>query len=338
MTPPNFSPRIRSKVERAVELLQKAEKTALLYDPADGYYLAFSGGKDSQTLYHVAKLAGVRFKAHMSLTSVDPPEVIRFVKRNYPDVVRHAPKESIYTICVRKGILPTMRVRWCCKELKEGAGAGKVTLLGIRRAESVRRAKRGEVGTKSKRFAGGTWEEFQQWRGIDGDTPDEATGTQARCIHGKDSILLSPLIDWEDRDVWEFLGALGVEHCELYDQGIPRIGCISCPMSTPRKRRAEAERWPHCKRGWLRALSLIRARWRAEGKTGRKLMGDEKRNRFFPKWKNSYIIDALWVSPDNTAPTEEEVVEGIFSWWISGKPHARWYADTYKQQRLEFKQ
>lgn len=75
------------KIEYSINLLRKCENMALEMDPENGFYLAFSGGKDSQVLYHIAKMAGVKFKSHMNLTSVDPPEVIRFVKQHYPDVV-----------------------------------------------------------------------------------------------------------------------------------------------------------------------------------------------------------------------------------------------------------
>lgn len=126
---PKFSVNLQEKIQHSVELLRKSERLALAYDSEDGFYLAFSGGKDSQCLYHIASLAGVKFKAHMSLTSVDPPEVIRFVKKQYPDVNLVKPKKSIYQAAIDHQILPTMRVRWCCKEYKEGAGAGKVTLI-----------------------------------------------------------------------------------------------------------------------------------------------------------------------------------------------------------------
>lgn len=46
------------KLQHSIELLRKAEKLALKYDANDGFFLAFSGGKDSQALYHVAKLGG----------------------------------------------------------------------------------------------------------------------------------------------------------------------------------------------------------------------------------------------------------------------------------------
>lgn len=123
------------RLQHSIELLQKAEKIALRYDSEHGYYLAFSGGKDSQALYHVAKLAGVKFQAHMNFTSVDPPQVVRFVRNQYPNVITHAPQKSIYQLAIERGILPSMRIRWCCADLKETAGAGKVTLIGIRKTK-----------------------------------------------------------------------------------------------------------------------------------------------------------------------------------------------------------
>lgn len=123
----NASHGLKSKIIYSVELLRKAESMALKLDPNNGYWMGVSGGKDSQALYHIAKMADVKFKAHMNLTSVDPPEVIRFVKEHYPDVELIKPKMSIYEMAKRKHILPTMRVRWCCAEYKELSGVGKVT-------------------------------------------------------------------------------------------------------------------------------------------------------------------------------------------------------------------
>lgn len=49
---------LRRKMLYSIELLRKAEKIAMSYDKDDGFFLAFSGGKDSQALYHVAYLGG----------------------------------------------------------------------------------------------------------------------------------------------------------------------------------------------------------------------------------------------------------------------------------------
>lgn len=272
-----FSPSFQRKMEHSVKLLRKAERLAMAYDSEDGYFLAFSGGKDSQCLYHVAKLAGVRFRAYMNLTSVDPPEVIRFVKRHYPDVALTKPKDSIYNIAVRRKILPTMRVRWCCAEYKETAGAGKVTLIGIRRAESARRARRNEVEINNHSFSG-TLDGLEEYRkekttrrrknaaAHKDVTIVNADGERVLgCIHGKESLLISPIIEWTDGDVWTFLNTLGIAHCELYDQGFSRIGCILCPMSQPKQKQREMERWPHVRRNWIKAIKAIRDRGVFEG-------------------------------------------------------------------------
>lgn len=254
---------LRRKMEHSVELLRKAEKLALAYDAADGFFLAFSGGKDSQALYHMAQLAGVKFKAHFSPTSVDPPAVIRFIRKCYPDVEFLKLKESIYSIAIRKGLLPTRTVRWCCEELKEHTGAGKVTLIGIRKAESSRRNKRNEVEMSSRKFSG-DMDGFEAWRkekvipsvaNPDAIDSESVTG----CIKGKDSLLVSPIIYWDDKDVWEFLNdVVRVEHCELYDRGYNRIGCICCPMSTYRQKLRELRDFPQVKRNWIKAIKAIR--------------------------------------------------------------------------------
>lgn len=265
------SARLRKKMLHTVELLQKAEKIALSYDAEQGYYLAFSGGKDSQALYHIAQLAGVKFHGHMNLTSVDPPEVIRFVKQNYPEVELIKPKKSIFQIAIERQILPTMRVRWCCEEYKEMAGAGKVTLIGIRKAENARRAKRNEVEISSRKFSGDLdgLDEYRQEQkakrarrkskeqGVNITNADEEK--TLGCIHGKESLLISPIIHWTEQDVWDFLNdVVKVPHCLLYDEGWHRIGCIGCPMSSFKQKTLENERYPHVKRGWLRAIKKIR--------------------------------------------------------------------------------
>lgn len=265
------SARLRKKMLHSVELLQKAEKIALNYDAEQGYFLAFSGGKDSQALYHIAQLAGVRFQGHMNLTSVDPPEIIRFVKTNYPEVELRKPGKSIFQHAIEKQILPTMRVRWCCAEYKETAGAGKVTLIGIRHAESSRRAKRNEVEINNRKFSGDLdgLEEYRQEQKAkrmkrkskaDGVNITNADEEQTLgCIHGKESLLISPIIYWTEQDVWEFLNdVVKVPHCSLYDEGWHRIGCIGCPMSSHKQKMIENERYPHVKRGWIKAIKAIR--------------------------------------------------------------------------------
>lgn len=265
---------LQKKMMHSIDLLRKAENLALAYGGGyKGYYLAFSAGKDSQALYHIAELAEVKFDAHMNLTSVDPPEVIRFVKQAYPEVDLIKPKKSIYQLAVEKQILPTMRVRWCCAEYKEMSGAGRVTLIGIRHQESSRRAKRNEVEISSRKFSG-TLEELDEYRQElkakrarrkskkDGVNITNADQEQTLgCISGKETLLISPIIHWTEQDVWEFLNkVMEVPHCSLYDEGWNRLGCIGCPMSSAKQKQIENLRYQHVKRNWIKAIKAIRSR------------------------------------------------------------------------------
>ena len=366
---------LRKKMLHSVELLQKAEKIALNYDAENGYYLAFSGGKDSQALFHMTQLAGVKFCGHMNLTSVDPPEVIRFVKKNYPEVELIKPGKSIFQHAIEKQILPTMRVRWCCAEYKETAGAGKVTLIGIRKAESSRRAKRNEVEINNRKFSGdldGLDEYRQEQKAKRARRKSKEQGVNITnaddeqtlgCIHGKESLLISPIIYWTEKDVWEFLNdVVKVPHCSLYDEGWQRIGCIGCPMSSHRQKMIENKRYPHVKRGWIKAIKAIRMGgvfrreyiwwnirkdWmplrnvrgllRTQAATSiitthnigwaREQRDMEARSTGFSSSSSS---DRL------TEEQENEIAENIYDWWISGKSYKQWYAEKFQQLKLDF--
>ena len=197
---------LQKKMMYSIDLLKRQKALHFAY-----------GGKDSQALYHIAEFAGVKFDAHMNLTSVDPPEVIRFVKQSYPDVDLIKPNKSIYQIAIEKKILPTMRVRWCCAEYKELSGAGRVTLIGIRHQESSRRAKRNEVEISSRKFSG-TLEGLDEYRQElkakrarrkskkDGVNITNADQEQTLgCISGNESILISPIIHWTEEDAKKLL-------------------------------------------------------------------------------------------------------------------------------------
>ena len=211
----------------------------------DGYHLAFSGGKDSVALYHLAKMAGVKFKAHMQITTIDPPELMRFVRSQYPDVVLHRPEINIYKLIEKKKMLPIRTKRYCCAYLKEQAGGGTVTLLGIRAAESPRRAARNEVQIGNHRFSG-SFDQFNRNKERD-----------FACVGGKDKIMLSPIYRWQDSDVWNFIRGNNLPYCRLYDEGYQRIGCIFCPMSSVKNKARDRRRYPGVERAIKRSIQYL---------------------------------------------------------------------------------
>lgn len=366
---------LKQKIEYSIQLLKKAEKLAIRYDSEDGFFLAFSGGKDSQALYHIAEMAGVKFKAHFSPTTVDPPQLIKFIRRNYPDVEFAKVKKNIYQVAVEKQILPSMRIRWCCAEFKENAGAGKVTLIGIRHEESARRSKRKEVEVSGRKFSG-YLDQFEEWsaeqmkkkyKNLNQDQFSYDKEKEIRCINGKDSILISPIIDWTERDVWEFLNdVVKVPHCELYDKGYKRIGCILCPMSSPKQKQREMQDFPYVKEKWLQAIAEIgrsgggitrrsytRTREDNSETGGGAFLPTTKmgggigkhpacRTKILARNSNSRgsqedgerTIGEYGKETFPNSAEERQICENIFDWWISGKSYERWYADKFLQGKL----
>jgi len=203
------------------------------FQPPDGYYLAFSGGKDSVALLQLARDAGVRFDAHFHRTTLDPPELLRFIHTHFPDVSIHTPKESFFSLISHRGA-PNRRSRWCCNELKEQGGHGRTVLTGIRWAESVRRKQRSMV---------------------------------EHCYRDPSKNYVHPMIDWSTPDVWAYTQDNHLPTCSLYEEGFKRIGCIACTMQSSKTRWQDLKRWPRFERAFVLAFEKLYALRKAQGRT-----------------------------------------------------------------------
>ena len=95
---------LEDKISYSIELIRKGERLALALNPQDGYFVGFSGGKDSQALLQLVKMAGVRYKAYYSVTTNDPPPNVYFIRQHYPDVVFLHPKQNFFKLVEKKGL------------------------------------------------------------------------------------------------------------------------------------------------------------------------------------------------------------------------------------------
>lgn len=204
-----------SKIEKAIKLLRE-------FEPPEGYWVAFSGGKDSVVIYDLVKKAKVKYEAYYCNTTVDPPELRIFLKKQYPEVRWWQPKYSMFELIERKRMLPTRKMRWCCYYLKEVAGKGRVRVTGVRAEESTRRKKRKPVEISSK---------FKN----------------TKYIH--------PIFDWTTEEVWEYIHKYSLPYCPLYDEGFDRIGCIGCPLKTKQKLLRDMKRYPYIFERYKKALA-----------------------------------------------------------------------------------
>lgn len=212
-----------AKVRKAVGLLQMmcAGKRAVV---------CFSGGKDSIVIKHLAIMAGIDFDPIYSITTIDPPELIYYIRDHHKDVIWNRPKMHMlrYMVDTCSG-LPTRFSRWCCEKYKENTGADyEIAITGVRAAESVRRR--------------GMWK-------------------QVNVNRKRKGIILAPIVYWSDADVWNFIHGENMRYCCLYNEGFTRLGCIGCPLAGPTKQAREFSRWPRYKNLWWLYTQKLWDRW-----------------------------------------------------------------------------
>lgn len=238
---------------RGLDKIDTAMERLRLFEPEEGYYLAFSGGKDSVVIKALADMAGVKYDAHYNATSVDPPELVNFIRERYPEVEWEYPRDkdgeriTMWNLIPPKLMPPTRRVRYCCDYLKERGGEGRFCVMGVRWAESTRR-KNGRAGLELPNKKSSKERDL-----LDPDNPKDAA--MAGFCPTKGKRILNPIIDWSNEDVWEFIHRFKVPYCGLYDQGCDRLGCVGCPMSGNAKEEMKA--YPKFEQAYLRAFKKM---------------------------------------------------------------------------------
>ena len=244
------------KIAKAIDTLKLYESKALQMSDM-GYHLAFSGGKDSIVIKQLAIEAGVKFNPVYNVTTIDPPELIYFIREHHAEVTWNYHKDRKHLILGRmvdKGEPPTRLHRWCCHEFKENGGNGLIKILGVRIAESAKRA--------------GIWTVFNN------------------NLNG--GYILAPICYWTDKDVWDFINSRNMPYCCLYDEGFKRLGCVGCPMAH-RQMQSQFNRWPGYEKLWRLGFQRLWERW--HGIPNRK-----GQPRFFEKFGSHEAFFDWWMT------------------------------------------
>ena len=257
------------KVKASIERLKA-------FEPPEGYYLAFSGGKDSVVCKALLNMAGCKYDATYRITTVDPPELVQFIKEKHTDVKREYPRYNdgsvvtMWNLIPKKLMPPTRLVRYCCQVLKESGGDGRMTVTGVRWAESYKRKNNQGVVTIMSGSANEA-KENESFRVTSSggivlvNDNDEARRVVESC-YKRNKTTINPIIEWTDADVWEFIKGEGVSYCGLYDEGFSRLGCIGCPNAAKHSREREFARWPKYKAMYLRAFEKMLKERKRKGK------------------------------------------------------------------------
>ena len=252
------------KVDKAIMRLQT-------YEPQEGYYLCFSGGKDSVVIKALADMAEVKYDAHYSVSSVDPPELVRFIKDEHPDVIFDYPRDrngnvvTMWNLIPTKTMPPTRIVRYCCAYLKEQGGKGRLKVTGVRWDESTRRKKsHGEVTFADKKTQKVIEKELSDedffstpQGGVVLRLDNRENARLVEMCYKTHTTMINPIIDWTTDEVWAFIKEYNIQYCCLYDEGFKRLGCIGCPMGSKKQREYEFERYPKYKNLYMMAFQKM---------------------------------------------------------------------------------
>ena len=252
-----------------------------------------SGGKDSTVCREIVRRAGIPYEVQHNLTTADAPQTIYYVREmfrqlelagipcnvNYP--IYKGQRVTMWTLIPMKKFPPTRLQRYCCQICKEDSCRDRFITTGVRWAESTKR--------KNNR---GVFENFTRDPNkkiiLNNDNDEKRMLFESCTLKGKR--ICNPIVDWEDRDVWEYIRCERLLVNPLYDMGFHRVGCLGCPMAG-KNRWTEFRLFPTYERAYIRAFGkMLEAIHAGGGKT---------------KWKTAGDVFSWWM--------EEGTIEGQIS-------------------------
>lgn len=198
------------------------ESTEFVKKISQGYdlgemFISFSGGKDSTVIRDlvVKALSKPEIIHIFGDTTLEFPLTLEYLKRfkkeNRKSPILTAKNKEKNFLEMGKVLGPPSRVmRWCCTVFKTGAITRKIngifkdktkllTFYGIRRSESSSRSKYDKVS----------------------ESPKISKQT-----------VVSPIIDWQDFDIWLYILSTGIDFNDAYRLGYSRVGCWCCPNNS----------------------------------------------------------------------------------------------------------
>lgn len=245
--------------------------------------ITYSGGKDSDICVELAIRSGINFEVHNSHTTADAPETVRYIRQRFKEwesegikceiskPMYKGKRTSMWDLIVKKGMPPARLMRYCCAVLKETAGKKRAISTGVRRAESAKRSNRGIYETITPKISD---------RIILNNDNDDRRQVIERC-EMKGEIVINPIIDWKDSDVWEYIRSEKLTVNPLYQCGFNRVGCIGCPMAG-KKRYTEFRIYPKYKQMYIHAFDRMLEARKAKGK-------------YDPDWNSGYDVFQWWM-------------------------------------------
>ena len=220
-------PELEKKIKAAIKFLQTISELK----NGEPVEVAYSGGKDSDTILQLVKEAGIPYRAIYKNTTIDPPGTIAHVLEMGAEIRR--PKRTFFELISKKG-MPSRFTRFCCAELKEYKILD-TCVIGVRREESAKRAARYKEPSVCRVYS--KTEHVEQ---------------------------ILPILEWTLQDVAEFLEDRKIKLAPVYyDEAGKvhyerRLGCLGCPLANDTKRLEEFKKYPKLAKQWIKAQKVFR--------------------------------------------------------------------------------
>lgn len=278
------------KERKAIERIQMASEMSLRYYEKP-LICTYSGGKDSDVMLELFRRSGIPYEVKSSHTTADAPQTVRHIRETFRRLECSGIRcevqiptykgeiTSMWKLIPQKLMPPTRVVRYCCQVLKENGNRNRYIATGIRWAESTKRKSRGKFEKTGK-----TRDESEKFGEAMILTDNEERRRMTELCMKKNKMVVNPIIDWTDTELWEFIRSEKIRVCDLYRCGYNRVGCIGCPLSGQRRWK-EFNDFPGYKKLYLHAFE--------------RMLGERERRGKKGEWKTAEEVFAWWMEDDN---------------------------------------
>lgn len=275
------------KEHKAIERIKMASEISLHYY-GKPLVCTYSGGKDSDVMLEMFKRSGVPFEVHHSHTTADAPQTVYHIREVFKNLELQGVKctiqmptykgenTSMWKLIPQKLMPPTRLVRYCCAVLKETGCANRFIATGVRWSESTKRKEWGNFSDPNTRLQAS--DEIMLMS--DNDIKRKIT---ERCeLKGK--MVVNPIIDFTDYEIWDFYRNECPYHNSLYECGYERVGCVGCPIAGKKRWREFAD-FPKYKNLYIHAFDRMLKERIQRGKE--------------TKWRTGEEVFLWWMEDDN---------------------------------------